>query len=105
MGRNMVLARVGLPPEHPVIAGARGRLERNLDLLEARLADKPYLAGEVFTAADVMLVFSLTTMRHFTPLDLSPYPAILAYLQRIGQREGYRRAMQKGDPELEPLLT
>lgn len=52
-----------------------------------------------------MIVFSLTTMRLFLPLDLAPYPAIRAYLQRIGQRDAYRRAMHKGDPGMAPLLT
>jgi glutathione S-transferase len=33
------------------------------------------------------------------------YPGILAYLQRIGGREAYRRAMQKGGLGLQPMLT
>ena len=52
-----------------------------------------------------MMVFSLTTMRIFMPLDLAPHPNILAYLQRIGARPAYRAAMHKGDPDLAPLLT
>ena len=51
------------------------------------------------------MVFSLTTMRVFLPLDLAPYPNILAYLQRIGARDAYRRAMRKGDPAMAPILT
>lgn len=105
MGRNMMIGRVDLAPEHPVRLAARGRLERSLDLLEAHLSDVTWLAGEVFTAADVMIVFTLTTMRTFMPLDLAPYPSILAYLQRIGQRPAYQRAMRKGDPDLVPMLT
>ena len=64
-----------------------------------------YLAGEEFTAADIMLVFSLTTMRLFHDYSLAPYPNILAYLARIGARPGYQRAMQKGDPDMKPMLT
>jgi glutathione S-transferase len=52
-----------------------------------------------------MSVFSLTTMRLFQPLDLAPYANILAYLQRIGTRPAYRRAMAKGDPDLTPMLS
>ena len=37
-------------------------------------------------------------------LDLAPYPNIRAYLQRIGARPAYQRAMAKGDPDLVPLL-
>jgi glutathione S-transferase len=43
-------------------------------------------------------------MRVFTPLDLTPYPNIRAYLKRIGGRPAYQRAMNKGDPDLTPLL-
>jgi len=50
-------------------------------------------------------VFSLTTMRLFQPIDLAPYPAIRAYLQRIGARPAYRRAMAKDDPDLTALLN
>jgi glutathione S-transferase len=74
-------------------------------LVEARLAEAPYPAGADFTAADIMSVFSLTTMRLFQPIDLAPYPAIRAYLQRIGARPAYQRAMAKGDPDLTPMLT
>ena len=51
------------------------------------------------------MVFSLTTMRLCVPMPLDPYPAILAYLQRIGGREGYRRTMEKGDPGVAPMLA
>lgn len=44
-------------------------------------------------------------MRLFYPLDLVPYGAILAYLQRIGARDAYRRAMVKGDPAWRRVLT
>ena len=52
-----------------------------------------------------MTVFSLTTMRNFNPVDLSPYPNILAYLQRVAARPAYQRAMTKGDPGMPLLLT
>jgi glutathione S-transferase len=105
MGRNMALRRLDLPADNPVLLGMKGRLDRVLELLDARLAAAEWLAGSEFTAADIMTVFSLTTMRIFLPLDLSPYPGILAYLQRVGAREAYRRAMRKGDPDLVPMLS
>jgi glutathione S-transferase len=83
----------------------KGRLDRVLDLIEKRLGEADYLAGSEFTAADIISVFSLTTMRAFLPVDLAPYPNILRYLQRIGAREAYQRAMRKGDPGMKPLLT
>ena len=105
MGRNMLIGRFNLPPEHPMAVAMRGRLHLALALMEARLAEVTWLAGDVFTIADIMTVFSLTTMRNFAPVDLSPYPAILAYLQRVAARPAYQRAMAKGDPGMPLLLT
>ena len=105
MGRNMILRRLDPPADHPMVVSTKGRLERALAVVEERLGAAAYFAGDEFTAADIMSVFSLTTMRFFMPVDLAPYPAILAYLQRIGARGAYRRAMQKGDPGMAPLLT
>jgi len=105
LGRAMLARRAQLAPDHPVSVWAEGRRERALGYVEKRLESTPYLAGEAFTAADIMTVFSLTTMRLFVPFDLALYPAIRAYLQRIGAREAYRRAMEKGDPGFTPMLT
>ena len=105
LGRNMVLRRLDPPADHPMVVSTKGRLERALAVVEARLGEAPYFAGDGFTAADIMSVFSLTTMCLFMPVDLAPYPAILAYLQRIGARDAYRRALQKGDPDMVPLLA
>lgn len=105
MGRNMILGRLNLPADNPTLRAMKGRLDLALGLVEQRLAKAEWFAGREFTTADIMIVFSLTTMRFFLPLDLKPYPAILAYLQRVGKRDAYRRAMAKGDPGMEPLLT
>ncbi len=105
MGRSMILNRLKLPDDNPMLLAMQGRLDRALAHLEARLGEAEYLAGSEFTAADIMTVFSLTTMRLFMPVDLKPYPNILKYLQRVGAREAYRTAMRKGDPGMEPMLT
>lgn len=105
MGRNMILRRLKLPENDPTLLAMQGRLERALDLLETRLRDTVYLAGDEFTAADIMMGFTLTTMRIFMPVDLGPYAHIRSYLQRIGDRPAYQRAMHKGDPDLVPMLS
>lgn len=105
MGRNMILRRLSLAADNPTLLAMQGRLDRALGLVETRLGEAAYFAGGAFTAADIMMVFSLTTMRLFLPFDLAPYPDILAYLQRIGARPAYRRAMAKGDPDMVPMLT
>jgi glutathione S-transferase len=104
-GRCMVLGRLNLPPDNPVLRAMKGRMDLALGEVQARLAKADYFAGAEFTTADIMIVFTLTTMRLFLPFGLAPYPAILGYLQRIGRREAYQRAMHKGDPDLKPLLS
>lgn len=105
VGLNLILSRSGVPEDSPTLRAVGKRTGRALGLVEARLAAAPYLAGDEFTAADIMIVFTLTTMRYFIPLDLAPYPHILAYLQRIAERPAYHAAMAKGDPGMALLLT
>lgn len=104
-GRNMILGRLDLPLDNPLIKAMKARLDLAIGHVEARLAQSAHLAGDELTTADIMAVFTLTTMRNFLPFDLAPYPAIRAYLQRIAARPAYRRAMQKGDPGMPLLLT
>jgi glutathione S-transferase len=87
------------------LASLRSRLDRAYDQIEDRLASVPYLAGAEFTAADIISVFPLTTMRMFAPRDLAPYPNIRAYLARIAERPGFQRAMGKADPGFDVPLS
>ena len=105
MGRNMILTRLKLADDNPVLLAIRTRVDRAFDLVEARTREAEFLAGSEFTAADIMMGFSLTTMRYFLPYDLARCPNIVSYLARIGRRPAYRRAMQKGDPGMALLLT
>jgi glutathione S-transferase len=104
MGRLMILNRLKLPDDNPVLAAMKGRVDRAFDLVDARLREADYLAGP-FTTADIMIGFSLTTMRYFQPYDLARCPNVQKYLARIGARPAYRRAMEKGDPGMALLLS
>ena len=89
----------------PAASALTQRLDRAWDMVEARLGQSPYLAGADFTAADIMTLFPLTTMRLFAPRELGGYPNIAAYLQRIGAREAFQRAMTRADPGFVVPLT
>jgi glutathione S-transferase len=89
----------------PRVQYMRARNDRCWNLVEDRLGKAAYFAGADFTAADIIMTFGLTTARAFSARDLAPYPNIRAYLKRIGARPAYRRAMEKGDPQFEPMLS
>jgi glutathione S-transferase len=89
--------------ENPVMQILMARSDTAWNMIERRLSEAPYFAGDEFTAADVMNGFPLTTMRMIAPRDLATLPHVRAYLQRIGARPAYRRAMEKGDPGM-PLM-
>jgi glutathione S-transferase len=86
------------------LAALRSRLDRAYAQIEGRLSQNVYLAGEAFTAADILSLFPLTTMRVFAPRDLAPYPHIRTYLRRIGERPAFKRAMAKADPDFKVPL-
>lgn len=105
MGRLMILNRLKLAEDNPMLVATRGRVDRTFDLVDARVRDAEYLAGSAFTTADIMMGFSLTTMRYFQPYDLKRCPNVVKYLGRIAARPAYRRAMEKGDPGMALLLS
>jgi len=102
--RLWMIERADASGESALLRSTQARFAHVLGLLERRLGEAPFLAGADLTAADIMTVFTLTTMRRFKPFDLSAYPSVLAYLQRIGARPAYRRAMEKADPGSAPVL-
>lgn len=97
---QMIANIAGYAGDNPVLNTVLGRVDRGLDMMEAQLAKLPYLVGEKFTSADIMMFFQLTTMNHFVEQDLSTRPHLSAYVQRVSQRPAYRAAMSKCDPEL-----
>jgi glutathione S-transferase len=105
MGRSMILNRLKPADDNPILLASKARVDRAFDLVDARTREAEYLAGAEFTSADIMMGFSLTTMRYFLPYDLGRCPNIVRYLARIGARPAYRRAMEKGDPGMALLLN
>lgn len=87
--------------EDPRYQANDGRVRIAVGHVNNRLSSNKYLAGDEFTAADVMTVWCFTTMRKFEPMDLSGYPGILAWLKRCTERPAYQRAMKKSDPDLD----
>src|SRR3954447_25032329 len=78
--RYMIVRRLEAAADNPTRLDMEARLGRALRMTNQRLGEADYFAGEEFTAADIMIVFSLTTMRTFVSFDVAPYPNVLEYL-------------------------
>jgi len=86
-----------IPPKHP---GAWhfgfGTLEQELEALRTAIEPGPWLLGERFTAADVM-VGAVVAMRLFAG-ELPRHPWLVAYGERCRTRPAFQRAEQVNWP-------
>ena len=105
MQTDMFIGLIDLADDAMVKNLVRHRVHATLQQVDDRLKDSKWLAGDEFTAADVMTIYSLTTQRYYGLASLAPYKNILRYLQDCAGRDGYKRAMEKGDPEMRPLIS
>lgn len=67
-------------------------VEKRLDLVRARLARAPFLAGETFTAADISVTYALNLGGRHGGFALGEVEQ--AYLARTTGREAYGRALE-----------
>ena len=89
----------------PVAAFVRERARRCWTMVEERLGETPFFGGAELTTADIMMGYCLTTSRAFRGNSIEPYPHIRSYLERIGARPAYQRAMAKAEPGWTPMLS
>ncbi len=73
----------------PEMAGF-GTEQELLDTLEAALKDREHLAGDTFTAADLLVAAYVGWYLQFKLLE--PRPAFAAFVEKHGQRPAARRA-------------
>ena len=94
----LVLSRMPEAKDTPTKKRIHDRLKQMLAFVDGEIAGRAFFVGEAFSAADVMMVFSFTTVLRFLDFDFSPYANILAYLERIEARPAYKRAMDLAGP-------
>lgn len=81
-----------------VLAGfVMPNVERQLAFMDAELKQRPWFAGQDFSAADVMMSFPLEAAAQRAGLD-ARYPKLQDWLARIHARPAYRRALERGGP-------
>jgi len=68
-------------------------LLRRYQLIEGVLAKQPFLLGDRFTVADAYL-FTITNWAKHVELDLSGFPALLAFQKRVAERPAVQEALE-----------
>lgn len=71
-----------------LIDEAEAKCRESLAAVESVLTDRPYLLGEDFSAADIMMGYSVAMAQ---PLLADRYPNLAAYVRRLMAREAYQR--------------
>ncbi len=82
--------RGGEDDEDGLLTDARARAASALAFIEEGLGDDDWLVGPAFTAADVMMGFSILAAQAVGVLD-ERFPRLQAYLGRIFERPAFQR--------------
>lgn len=72
---------------------ARANLERRYAHANQHLEGKPYLMGEQFSVADAYL-FTTLSWTPFIKLDLTPWPNLVAFQQRVAARPAVQAVLK-----------
>jgi len=78
-----------------LVEDARARGAMGLDFLERALGRNTYLIGDDFSAADIMMGFTLIAARLLGVLD-ARHPGLNAYVARLEARPAFQRALAVG---------
>lgn len=73
-------------------ATALARIAIRFAEVDNALANRSYLTGETFTAADAYL-FTIANWANFLSIDLEPYPNLAAFMKRAAARPAVREAL------------
>jgi len=93
---KLVLGRIPLMGK-AAVKRIQPMIDVHLDYVEAELAQRPWFAGDVMTAADIMMSFPLEAARSRGGLNESR-PATIAWLAKVHARPAYQAGLKKGGP-------
>ena len=74
------------------------QLRLHLDYMEHELAQRPWFAGEEFSAADIQMSFPLEAARSRAGISRATHPHIFQWVDKIHARPAYQAALAKGGP-------
>ena len=72
---------------------ATGEVALQLGYIETRLADRPYIMGEAFSAPDIGMTYIAEMAERLG--ELGPYPKLADYLKRNKARPAFQSALEK----------
>lgn len=81
-------------PDPAVVGFFRTRVENAFRVVEAQLADRDFLTGDVPCIADISLQGYLHYPQEEWPLDMAAYPNVSAWIGRFRAMPGYRPAYE-----------
>jgi glutathione S-transferase len=97
LGTSMTLFGRVFNVDNAIYKGyVQSQVDLHLSYVQAELAGRAFLVGKDLTAADVQLTFTLQAARRSKLL--TPYPELVAYVERMEARAAYKRAIDKGGP-------
>ena len=87
-------ATTGLAPRGEETDG-----QRAMRYADSFLAKHPYFGGEIFSAADIMMVFPIAFATRMNVADASLYPNIAGWVERVESRPAFKRMLATARPD------
>ena len=72
---------------------SQNRIRGNLDVLETALTDREFLAGGAFSAADIMMAYTLHLVKLVQLFNAQGYPNIGSWLDKVESRPAWKMAV------------
>jgi glutathione S-transferase len=88
--QTFLLARAGVEESSPLMARAIAGRNKLLAYVNTELGSRPYIGGQEFTAADILMLYPLQIMGA-AKVDISGYEHIQEYMKRIMARPAFKK--------------
>lgn len=97
---SMVVQHLYVRPEEKrvpeLVEEGRESVGRYFRALDTELASRDYLVGNAFSAADIMLGYTLYLCKMLNLLNSDETPHLSDYVERVTTREAFARTLEKG---------